>query len=139
MNSTNLVGRLTKDMEFHEFHQDGKRKWRATGMIAVNREGVRKDAEVQADFIPFQGFITDAQKTGYYEKYFQTGALVSLNDGKIRIDRYKDKEGVNKTAFYVTGNLKFLAASNKSHATNQVNNSPEPIGYEEVSDDDIPF
>lgn len=91
MNNVILVGRLTRDPELK--HVGNEQVAVVEFTLAIDRS--YKDTENSTDFIPIQVWDKLAENC---VKYLNKGSLVGIN-GKIRVDKYKNKEGENK---YIT-------------------------------------
>lgn len=135
MNNTNLVGRITKDLELR-FTQNNKAVCNFD--IAVNRIG-----QEGTDFINCTIYGKQAENL---KKYQGKGSLIAVS-GSIRVDSYKDKDGNNRYKTYVLANsIEYL--SNKQ-SSEQVNNKKEVTDdtqvyadfgeITEVNDSDLPF
>lgn len=92
MNSINLVGRITKDLEL-KYTQSNKPVCEFS--LAVNRIG-----QEQADFITCQVWNGQAENLS---KYQGKGSLIGVV-GSLRVDTFKDKEGNNRYKTYVLAN-----------------------------------
>ena len=85
MNSVQIVGRLTKDVDIR-YSDSGSSV--ARFCVAVDRK-YRKDGEAQADFINCLAFGKSAE---FVEKYFSKGNRIGLT-GRIQTGSYTNKEG----------------------------------------------
>ena len=139
MNSVNLVGRLTKEVELKKT-QTGLSV--ATFTVAVNRRQSKDTQEKQADFISCVAWRGSAE---YLENYSTKGSMVGI-EGKIQTRNYDGSDGkkvyvtevlvesvsilssgkFNKEVESVNDNLKYTDEF-QSYSTNLVN------------DDDLPF
>ena len=90
MNNVTIIGRLTVDPEPKIF-QNGTTSTSFT--VAVDRNYKDKEGKKITDFIPCQAIINTAE---FINNYLAKGRLVAI-EGSLQIDRYKDKEGNNKT------------------------------------------
>ena len=90
MNSVTIIGRLTVDPEPKIF-QNGTTSTSFT--VAVDRNYKDKEGKKITDFIPCQTMGNTAE---FVNNYLSKGRLVAI-EGSLQIDRYKDKEGNNKT------------------------------------------
>lgn len=82
-NNVNLMGRLTKDPEFHQSAKTGVARLR----IAVNRV-YKREGQPDADFFSCTAFGKTAD---FVQKYLHKGTRVVLN-GQIQNDNYTDKK-----------------------------------------------
>jgi single-strand DNA-binding protein len=118
MNSINLVGRITKDIEL-KYTQSNKAVCEFS--LAVNRVG-----QEQADFITCQVWNGQAENLS---KYQGKGSLIGVV-GSLRVDQFQDKEGNNRYKTYVlVSNIEYLGAKKEENAQNNQNivqNQPTP-------------
>ena len=155
MNSVQLIGRLTKDLDLR-YTQSGKAV--ATGTLAVNRRFKNASGENEADFIQIQIWDKSAENLANFTR---KGSQIGVN-GRIQTRNYENKEGQR---VYVTEIVveNFTLLENKSDGQGAQNNgqssqrntqsnqggyggysqSADPFsGHGEsinISDDDIPF
>ena len=155
MNSVQLIGRLTKDLDLR-YTQSGKAV--ATGTLAVNRRFKNASGENEADFINIQIWDKGAENLANFTR---KGSQVGVN-GRIQTRNYENKEGAR---VYVTeivvenftllekksdlnnqggGNQsRFDNTKSKQDTYNDFNNTPDPFGSHgepyDVSDDSLPF
>ena len=102
INSSNIVGRLTKDPEMR-YSQQGKAI--ANYTVAVNRSFKNANGEREADFINCVQFGKGAELTA---EYMKKGSQLGIT-GRIQTRTYENKEG--KTVFVtevVAENVAFL-------------------------------
>ena len=92
MNSVQLIGRLTKDLDL-KYTQTGKAV--ATGTIAVNRRFKNAAGESEADFINIQIWDKGAENLANFTR---KGSQIGVN-GRIQTRNYENKEGAR---VYVT-------------------------------------
>lgn len=141
MNNVVLVGRLTKDPELRYIPGTGTAV--ASCSIAVDRDYTKKDGTKETDFIPFEVMGKPAE---YTANYLGKGRLVAIQ-GSIRIDRYKDQSGEDKTFTKVSARqIKSLESSKNSSKNNGQTFTPsfepqglDPQGWDAISDSEIPF
>ena len=147
MNVITLVGRLTKDAELRYIPGSGTAV--ATTTIAIDRDYTKKDGTKETDFIPLEIMGKPAE---FVANYCGKGRLVSII-GSIRVDRYQDQQGNQKT--YTKVAVKNIQAldSNKDKQQGQGANQGftpsfepsfqptglDPQGFQAIDDDDIPF
>lgn len=157
INSTTLVGRLTKDPEL-KYTKTGIAVCRFT--VAVNRSFTGSDGERKADFISCIAWRKTAENLANFQR---KGNLIGIV-GRIETSNFEGQDG--KRVFMtdvVADNLQFLEPKNnqdsetsqashtKSSNQNQSNTpandygsnsnsyDSQPAGNYEVSDDDLPF
>lgn len=146
MNKVILMGRLTRDPEvrYVEGGQNGQMVI-ARYSLAVDRRGIKKDAENTADFINVVAFGKSGE---FAEKYLHKGTKV-LVTGRIQTGSYTNKDGVKVyTTDVVAEDQEFAESksaggSNNEQATTQ---APAPaadadgfMNIPEGIDDDLPF
>ena len=154
MNSVQLIGRLTKDLDLR-YTQSGKAV--ATGTLAVNRRFKNASGENEADFINIQIWDKGAENLANFTR---KGSQVGVN-GRIQTRNYENKEGAR---VYVTEivveNFTLLEPKQtteqrprestrerqqeqKRSNYNDFNNTPDPFGSHgesiHIQDDDLPF
>lgn len=119
MNSINLIGRITKDLELR---YTSNNKAVCDFSIAVNRAYSGEEKEV--DFINIQIWGKQAENL---QKYQTKGGLIAIS-GTLRVDIYKDKEDKNKYKTYVLANsIEYIS----SKSSNGVQNVPTNVKQEE--------
>ena len=147
MNSTNLVGRLTRDVEVRFVPNSGTKVCNFT--IAVDRDFTQADGTRGTDFIDIQVWNKQADSC---ENYLRKGHLVSVQ-GAIRIDSYTDQMGTKRRSFRINANrVQFLTPKgNTFNNNNEDNGTPsfepnfevpqglDPNGFQALDDEEIPF
>lgn len=102
VNHVVLIGRLTKDPQAKATKEGETQVTRFT--LAVNRAPA-KNGEAQADFIPVVVFGKSAAAVA---SSLRKGSRVAV-DGRIRVQRYKDREGAERVAIEVVASqVQFL-------------------------------
>lgn len=155
MNSVQLIGRLTKDLDLR-YTQSGKAV--ATGTLAVNRRFKNASGENEADFIQIQIWDKSAENLANFTR---KGSQIGVN-GRIQTRNYENKEGAR---VYVTEIVveNFTLLEKKSDGQGAQNNGQSSQrntqsnqggygGYSQpndpfsshgesidISDDDLPF
>lgn len=109
MNTVNLLGRLTKDIEVR--YGDNSETAVAHFSIAVNRRFKNKDGNYDADFINCVAFGKTAE---FLEKWFKKGQEIAVT-GRIQTGSYTNKDG-NKvyTTDVVVENVFFAGKGSKN-------------------------
>lgn len=97
MNSVNLYGRITHDLELVELKK-GKGSY-CRFSVAV-KDGVDKDGESLTQFIPCVVWNNLAEVITDYAK---KGDRIAL-EGKINIQSYEDEDGENRKSFQIVVN-----------------------------------
>ena len=121
MNSINIIGRLTADIEIRRT-QSGKAV--ASYSLAVRRPRTK-------DVTDFLNVVTWEQGAEYLSKYAHKGDTVAVS-GMLTGRQWEDKEGRKRTSFEIVSESVELLSSKKnteaSSNTNQTQNS-YPGGY----------
>lgn len=133
MNSTNLIGNLTRDPELR-YSESGKAFLK--GNIAVQRRFNKEEA----DFIQFVMFGKGAE---IFAQYTSKGSQVAL-EGRIQTGRYEDKDGKTiYTTDVIVDNYTFLGKTGESKSqdkpTKQQSHAQaqgEPLN---IDDSSLPF
>lgn len=136
MNSVQLIGRLTKDIELKYTPSNTAV---AQFILAVNRRFTNQQGEREADFINCVVWRKTAENLA---KYTQKGSQIGI-DGRIQTRNYENQQGQR---VYVTevivNNFYLLENKNNADSQNNVNdfqnihNGGGPI---DISEDDLPF
>ena len=136
MNNICITGRLTKDPEMRTT-QSGKEVSRFT--VAVDRTVQQKGQEKVADFIDVQCWD---HKAAFVTEWFGKGQWIEVT-GELQTRKYTDKNGVNRTDFYIyAGRVSFCGPSARELKDRANVVEPDPVErYDpvDVSDDDLPF
>lgn len=132
MNSINLTGNLTKDIELK---QTNSGKTVATFDIAIKRPYSN-----ETDFL---ACIAWESKAEYLSKYANKGSRVAVS-GYITTRKWQDKNGMNRTAYEVICDavecLSNAPQSTETHNPYQVPNLSSKIDMSEIETDaDLPF
>lgn len=126
MNVITLSGNLCQDTEIR-YSVSGK-------AILSNTIAVRKDKKIdgnyESDFIKIVAFEHNAE---FLNKYAKKGDKVIVT-GKMRADRYQDKEGNYKVDNYVIVDKLEILSSKKDDKAEFEN-----TGKINITDDDLPF
>lgn len=110
MNQTNLIGRITKDIELR---YTSNQKAVCEFSLAVNRMAVEG-----TDFITVVAWGKQAENL---QKYQGKGSLVAVS-GSLRVDQYQDNEGKNRYKTYVlANNIEYLGK--KDETKNETSNT----------------
>ena len=136
MNSVLLIGRLTKDPEVRYGSESQNAYCRFT--IAIDRGKDRNGEDMGADFPSIVCFGKTAENC---ERFLKKGRLVGIQ-GRIRTGKY-DKNGqtVYTTDIYAD-RVEFLEWGDRSEAPSadrSMSAPAAPSGFNQLTDDDIPF
>lgn len=124
MNSIQLIGRLTSDVELKQT-PGGLSVCSFT--VAVDRPKVKDTT----DFIPCVAWRNTAE---FVSKYFNKGSKIALT-GVLTSRKYQDQSGANRTAFeVVVDNVEFVESKQ-----NPIDIKKEPEFEELPNDSDLPF
>ena len=145
MNSVQLIGRLTKDLDL-KYTQTGKAV--ATGTLAVNRRFKNAQGESEADFINIQIWDKGAENLANFTR---KGSQIGVN-GRIQTRNYENKEGARVYVTEIVVENFTLLESKKDGASNgqtsQSNNRSshqpsDPFSSRgesiDIQDEDLPF
>ena len=145
MNSVQLIGRLTKDLDL-KYTQTGKAV--ATGTLAVNRRFKNAQGESEADFINIQIWDKGAENLANFTR---KGSQIGVN-GRIQTRNYENKEGARVYVTEIVVENFTLLESKKDGGGNGQTGQNNPRGNRQpsdpfsshgesidISDDDLPF
>lgn len=143
MNVVILVGRLTDNPELRHTNSNISV---TRFSIAVDRN-YRSGEERQTDFI---NIVAWRQTADFITTYFKKGQRIAI-EGSLRMNRFTDKDGNNRTTYEVvannvhfveskkdSGNAGYAPAAEQS-APASFSNSDSGDFAEIASDDDLPF
>lgn len=103
MNSTQLIGRVCRDIEVRYSQNGNDSTAIARFTVAVDRR-FKKEGGDTADFISCVAFGKTAE---FLEKYFKKGMRIALN-GRIQTGSYTNKDGVRVyTTDVIAENVEF--------------------------------
>mgnify|MGYP001366408713 FL=1 len=136
MNSVNLVGRLTKDVDLRKT-PSGKSVGNFT--LAVNRRFKNQQGEYEADFIMCQIWGDSADVLA---RYVHNGQMVAIA-GRINTRNYENQQGqrVYVTEIVVENFTLISGGAQKQEQTPVQQDSPfNDFGAQvDISEDDLPF
>ena len=129
MNSVQIIGRLTKDIEL-------KYTSRTQTAVATFRLAVdRMKKEDGAVFIRCKAF---GKKAEIMEKYISKGDPVAIQ-GRWEQDNY-EKDGVRHIIDYLAvENFDFIATKRQSDVVPERQSDDIPDGFAQVNEDELPF
>ncbi len=144
MNVVVLVGRLTDNPELRKTNSDISV---TRFSIAVDRQ-FKSGEERQADFI---NIVAWRQSAEFICRYFTKGQRIGI-EGSLRMNRYTDKDGNNRTTYEVVvnnahfvenkrdgGNAGSYVPVSTAAAPQSFSNSDSGDFSEISTDDDLPF
>lgn len=133
MNSSILIGRLTKDPEVRYTNSD---KAVCKVVVAVDRFS---NGKKEADFIPVTIFGKQAESLAKYQK---KGNRIGVQ-GSIRTGSYEKQDGTKVYTTEVVANMveyyDFNDAKENASQTSQSNDTWHNDGFEPVNPEEIPF
>lgn len=132
MNKTNLIGRLTKDVEAR-YSQGNEPMCIARFTLAVDRK-YKREGEQTADFINIVAFGRSGE---FAEKYFRKGMKVAVS-GRIQTGSYTNQEGKKVyTTDVVAEELEFC----ESKSASEPEAAPDTgfMSIPEGIENDLPF
>ena len=145
MNSVQLIGRLTKDLDL-KYTQTGKAV--ATGTLAVNRRFKNAQGESEADFINIQIWDKGAENLANFTR---KGSQIGVN-GRIQTRNHENKEGARVYVTEIVVENFTLLESKKDGGSNGQTGQNNPRGNRQpsdpfsshgqsivIGDDDLPF
>lgn len=117
MNVVVLVGRLTEHPELRKTSSDVSV---TRFSIAVDRT-YKSGEEKQTDFI---NIVAWRQSAEFVSKYFTKGQRIGV-EGSLRMNKFTDKDGNNRTSYEVVANNVHFVESKRDNAN--CDNSPSEI------------
>lgn len=133
MNSINIIGRLTNEVEI-KTTQSGLSV--TSFSVAVDRGTKDANGNRITDFIPCVAWRQSAE---FISRYFSKGDMIGIT-GTLQQRNYTDKDGNKRTAYEVLVDRTSFCGS-KSESNNNADVNVDTSGFEEVSmsDEDLPF
>ena len=126
MNSVNLVGRLTKDVELR-YTPNGTPT--ASFSIAIDRSFKNAQGETETDFI---NIVVWRKLAELVSQYLSKGKLCSV-EGRLQTRRYEAKDGITRyITEVVADNVRFLSPKGVTYNNNVATTT-------ESNEDDLPF
>ena len=140
MNVVVLIGRLTDHPELKKTSSD----------ISVTRFSIAVDRphksgeDKQTDFINISAWRQTAE---FITRYFTKGQRIAI-EGSLRMNKFTDKDGNNRTTYEVVANNVYFVESKRDNSngenvpseTQNGSQSENSVDFAEVtSDDDLPF
>ncbi len=144
MNSVNLIGRLTQDINLQYIGVNNKAVTRFTLAVDKNLSKNKKD-ECKANNVPTSDFIRIivwGKQAENCSKYLSKGKKVAIS-GAIQTGSYEDKDGKTVYTTDVLANrVEFLEWGDKNKDTSssdEFNYGVDSSELKDLDDDDIPF
>ncbi len=135
MNVVVLVGRLTDHPELKKTSSDISV---TRFSIAVDRPG-KSGEEKQTDFI---NLVAWRQTAEFITKYFTKGQRIGI-EGSLRMNKFTDKDGNNRTTYEVVVDNAHFVESKKESGSEPATVTQFPTNtqnFDEIgADDDLPF
>ena len=127
MNSVQLIGRLTRDVELR-YTQGTEPMAVATFTLAINRQGKKEQAD-------FPRIIVFGKQAENCEKYLAKGRRVAV-EGRIQTGSYQNKNGDTiYTTDVVANRVEFIDFKDNQKASQ---NNEIPDSFQAI-DEDVPF
>ena len=130
MNVVVLVGRLTENPELRKTQSDVSV---TRFSIAVDRP-FKSGEEKQADFI---SIVAWRQSAEFITKHFTKGQRIGI-EGSLRMNKFTDKDGNNRTSYEVVVNNAHFVESKKESGTEPTEYA-QPTTMTNIADEDLPF
>lgn len=129
MNSINLTGRLTADVEL-------KQTQSGIPVCGFRLAVKRPNSKDETDFINCKAWRSTAE---FVAKYFSKGNMIAVT-GYLTSNRYEDKNGNKRTDYEVICDRCEFCESKTASADKAQNEEAEQPNYVEVGDgEDLPF
>ena len=130
MNKLTIIGNLTRDPESRTT-QNGKTVCSFT--VAVNRRGSQQE---EADYFRVSAWSKLGETCQQYLAKGRKAAVV----GSVSVNTYTANDGTTRASLEVlASDVEFLSPRAESAAQNAPVPQQPQSGYEEVTDDDLPF
>ena len=136
MNSVTLIGRLTKDPEVRYGAESQNAYCRFS--IAIDRGKDRNGTDMGADFPNIVCFGKTAENC---ERFLKKGRLVGIQ-GRIRTGKYEKNGQTVYTTDVYADRVEFLEWGDREGSSAGASSAPAPqapTGFNQLTDDDIPF
>lgn len=130
MNKLTIIGNLTRDPETRTT-QNGKTVCSFT--VAVNRRGSQQE---EADYFRISAWNKLGENCQQYLAKGRKAAVV----GSVSVNTYTANDGATRASLEVlASDVEFLSPRTEASAQSAPAPQQPPAGYEEVTDDDLPF
>ena len=111
INSINVIGRITRDLDEQSFAYLSTGKAKANISIAVNRSV--KKGEEWIDEVSYFDVTIWGKTAENLKPYLQKGKQIAVS-GYLKQDRWKDKEGNNRSKVYIVAETVELCGGRES-------------------------
>lgn len=125
MNRVTLIGRVSKEVAYQTLPSTTLCKFTVTTAESFLDKLGKERVSTEYHRITAWGKVADTAK------FLKDGALVAI-EGKIKTDKYTDKQGVEK---YATG----IQAASVEHLEAPAQSKKEPSPFDFGAGDDVPF
>lgn len=132
INTVNLIGRLTKDIEAKVTNNNKKY---SNFTLAVQRDVKKSDGTYDSDFISCQAW---GKTVDILDKYTQKGSLIAVL-GRIQTRNYDGQDGKKVYVTEVVVNSIQLLDKIQSQSKETVDYSVETSSEVVINSDDLPF
>lgn len=135
MNSLNMIGRISQDIELKVVGEKGTQI--INNALAVTD---KKDRN-KSNFISFTLIGKSAEN---FNKVVKKGDLISIENAELKVDNYTNKDGEKRSRTYALAfNFQLLKSAGQKNNDKQTDkDSVEPNPFENSNipqDDDLPF
>ena len=136
MNQVILMGRLTRDPEIKETTQCKI----ASYSLAVDRRKTAPDGSREVDFINIKAFSKGAD---FAQNYLHKGTKILVR-GRISMNKYTNKDGVQVTVFEVVAEEQEFCESKAASEAHAVQTGTQPANEfvpipDNLDDEGLPF
>ena len=134
MNTINIIGTITKDIELKETSNEVKY---TNFSIAVNRTTKNEEGKYDADFFNVVAWRKTAE---FISNYFGKGKRIGIS-GKLQTRKYTDKNNEERTAVEIVANEVFLIEKKEQKEEQKEVQDPMTIFEDnlEIDDSDLAF
>lgn len=132
MNNFSGLGRISTDVEVRYSQGDHPVAY-GSYSIAIDRPKA-KDKDAVTDFIPCKVVGKTAE---FAEKYLQKGMKIAI-EGRLQIDKYRDKDGNNRSFTYVQVEKHYFCESNQGGTSDTTSRNNVPVETDENGFMNIP-
>ena len=135
MNTVNIIGTITKDIELKETSNQTKY---VRFSIAVNKTTKNEEGKYDADFFNVVAWRKTAE---FVSNYFGKGKRIGIS-GRLQTGKYTDKDGIERNTVEIVANEVYLIEK-KEQKTEEKSQSEEIYAAfgdsVEIDDNDLAF